>query len=267
MSEIRTILRQEMNAQGAISFARFMSIALYCPKVGYYERQPDVIGSRGDFYTSASIGPAFGQLLAWQFAKWSDEFGSEPIVWIESGAHDGSLALAMLEWLGKNRPALLERLTYWIIEPSPTRCEWQKQTLRRDGSRVRWAESLDDDLDGPSTRVCGIIFSNELADAFPIHRVAWDAANRRWFEWGVSWAENDFVWVRLARPSIDIERELGAAGFVFPTALLEVLPDGFIIDLAPSAALWWSNAAERLVRGKLITIDYGGTAEELLRPE
>src|SRR6266478_8629412 len=81
MSQIRDILRQEIEAHGPISCAQFMSVALYCPKIGYYERQPAVIGSGGDFYTSASLGPVFGQLLAWQFAEWSEQFGPGPITW------------------------------------------------------------------------------------------------------------------------------------------------------------------------------------------
>src|SRR5678815_697261 len=145
MSQISSLLRHEIDANGPIPFARFMAVALYCPKIGYYERDPAVIGSGGDFYTSVSTSPVFGQLLAWQFAEWSEQIGPGPITWIETGAHDGTLALAMLDWLGKNRPALLDRLTYWIIEPSPTRWRWQEQTLRPLGSRVCWAESLDDD--------------------------------------------------------------------------------------------------------------------------
>jgi SAM-dependent MidA family methyltransferase len=364
MSEIGKILRHEMDANGPISFARFMAIALYCPKFGYYERRPAVIGSRGDFYTSVSISPVFGQLLAWQFAEWSGQLGPGPITWIEAGAHDGRLALTMLDWLGKNRPALLERLTYWIIEPSPTRCQWQQQALRPFGSKVQWAESCENDVTEVPTQINGIIFSNELIDAFPIHRVAWDAKAKQWFECGVSRAssitnyqspitnyqssspspprseepaggrgsdsilnsqssipnpqsppspsappdpqitnyelpitnyqsspptdetighkksfpvsvhpeeslpsQTEFVWVRLPCPNIDIERELTAAGFEIPSSLREVLPDGYIIDLAPSARTWWSSAARRLAHGKLLTIDYGGTANELLKPE
>jgi SAM-dependent MidA family methyltransferase len=290
MSEIANILRHEMDAHGPISFARFMVIALYCPKIGYYERQSAVIGSAGDFYTSASISPVFGQLLAWQFAEWSGQLRPGPITWIEAGAHDGRLALTMLDWLGKNRPGLLERLTYWIIEPSSTRWHWQQQTLRPFGSKVQWAESFDHDGIEVTDSIHGIIFSNELIDAFPVHRLAWDATAKEWFEWGIAGVRGniavstqgariessiheqgrssiDFVWVRLPRPAIDIEHELTVAGFEIPSALKEVLPDGFIIDIAPSAATWWSSAAKRLAQGKLLTIDYGGTVDELLKPE
>src|SRR5205814_7186505 len=52
MTEIEQRLRQEITASGPISFARFMEQALYCLKIGYYERDRRVIGFHGDFYTS-----------------------------------------------------------------------------------------------------------------------------------------------------------------------------------------------------------------------
>src|SRR5437763_7624784 len=112
MSEIEQGVRQEIARHGPISFARFMELALYCPKIGYYQRDNRVIGLAGDFYTSPSIGPLFGQLLAAQFARWSAASITGQLTWVEAGAHDGTLALAILQWLGKNRPDLLDRLTY-----------------------------------------------------------------------------------------------------------------------------------------------------------
>jgi SAM-dependent MidA family methyltransferase len=58
---------------GPISFARFMELALYCPELGFYERFPHRIGRTGDFYTSVSVGPLFGRLLAFRFpAGWNE---------------------------------------------------------------------------------------------------------------------------------------------------------------------------------------------------
>ena len=53
-----------MSRDGTIPFARFMELALYCPVYGYYESEKDKIGRAGDFYTSVSVGPLFGELLA-----------------------------------------------------------------------------------------------------------------------------------------------------------------------------------------------------------
>jgi SAM-dependent MidA family methyltransferase len=45
-----------------------------------------------------------------------------------------------------------------------------------------------------------------------------------------------------------------------------VLPDGFVVEVAPAARAWWRQAAGSLARGWLLTLDYGGEAEELLDP-
>jgi SAM-dependent MidA family methyltransferase len=64
------VIREEILRDGEISFARFMEVALYCPETGYYERNQDNVGRRGDFITSVSVGNLFGELLAFQFAEW-----------------------------------------------------------------------------------------------------------------------------------------------------------------------------------------------------
>src|SRR5689334_15932681 len=71
-------IRNEIAQCGAISFARFMELALYCPQYGYYEQNKDTTGQRGDFYTSVSVGSLFGELLAFQFAEWRAGFGVPP---------------------------------------------------------------------------------------------------------------------------------------------------------------------------------------------
>lgn len=268
MKEINDLLRREIAEHGPISMARFMEVALYCPNLGYYERDPGVIGFRGDFYTAPSIGPIFGQLLAGQFACWLNHLVKVPWHFVEAGAHDGTLAATILNWLGKNRPATLERLTYWIIEPSTKRRSWQQRKLEALAGKIQWVESLAELGSGSSgARLHGVIFSNEFLDAFPIHRAQWDASARTWFECGVTLQGDRFTFARLSQPMIDIPAELAQAGFQIPHQLAEVLPDRYTIDLSPAARQWWKEAAQILVSGKLMAIDYGGTTDELLIPE
>src|SRR5882724_11578074 len=70
MNGLLEIIRREMEASGFITFARFMELSLYCPQLAYYEQIANTPGRRGDFYTSVSVGPLFGELLAAQFAQW-----------------------------------------------------------------------------------------------------------------------------------------------------------------------------------------------------
>ena len=104
----------------------------------------------------------------------------------------------------------------------------------------------------------GVIFSNELLDALPVHPFAWNAAAHHWEEMAVTFRGNQFVWTRLTQPNPSHPQ--------LPAALLDVLPDGYVVELCPAATSWWREAVAALVSGKLMTIDYGGVLEELLSP-
>jgi len=233
-----------------------MQLALYCPVCGFYEKENDTIGRRGDFYTSVSVGSLFGELLAFQFAAWLAEVGAPKIV--EAGAHDGKLAKDILTWLQLRRPELAAQIEYWIIEPSSRRQQWQRETLKELGSQVRWFESI---ATLNTTRIVGIIFSNELLDAMPVHRYGWDAKRREWFEWGVVASGAQFVWTRLPHSNHTSRFTL-----LIPPELLDALPDGFTTEVRPAAEEWWLEAANLLERGKLLTFDYGLVDADVFAP-
>jgi SAM-dependent MidA family methyltransferase len=258
------IIRAEIPKNGGISFARFMELALYAPETGYYERNPNAIGRAGDFITSVSTGRLFGELLAFQLAEW---LAARPPAagrcrLVEAGAHDGKLAADILGWLQSRRPQLFDRLEYGILEPSPNRQAWQRATLANFAPQVRWFtdfEVLKSALAGAPCR--GILFSNELLDAFPVRRLGWDAGARRWFEWGVALAGDEFIWTRRTEPVDDLLPALAAT-----PELRAVLPDGYTIEISPAAENWWRAAAGIFEDGKLLTIDYGLTAAEQFSP-
>ncbi len=251
-------IREEIARRGAVTFARFMELALYAPGCGYYE-QRRATGRSGDFFTSVSVGPVFGELLAFQFAQWLEEIAPPPARWqlAEAGAHDGQLALDILSWLRRRRPDIFAGLEYRIIEPSAVRRAWQKETLGSEFAGVKWAGGLDE-----LGRVRGILFSNELLDAMPVHRLCRDAAGKQWLEWRVNWSENGFVWEQGL-----LSREAAACLADIPTEVQTVLPGGFVIEVSPVAVQWWARAAASLDCGKLLTLDYGLDGDEWLRPE
>jgi SAM-dependent MidA family methyltransferase len=301
LNKIVENISREIAERGTITLARFMELALYCPVFGYYEREENTAGQQGDFYTSVSVGNLFGQLLAWQFAEWLGEskvqsskskvsgsgFSSRKswgvdsqaggkVQIVEAGAHDGRLARDILVWLHAERPELFHRLEYWIIEPSARRRDWQQRTLADFMGQVRWVPGLEAFWASPKSKVQGpnrgpafsgirgIIFSNELLDSFPVHRLGWDAQERTWFEWGVTLQGGRFVWARMQEvPFLPNGSTLQHAS----KDLLAVLPDGFTFEVCPAAEQWWQAAAEALECGKLLTIDYGLTTQEFLMPE
>jgi SAM-dependent MidA family methyltransferase len=262
------IIRAEAAARGVLPFARFMELALYCPVHGYYETQKYNVGPRGDFYTSVSTGELFGELLAFQFAGWLEtevRNQKSEVRIVEAGAHNGILAADILRWLRSNRPQLFEQLEYLILEPSMRRQEWQQETLK-DFSNVRWGNSQ---LSTFNPQLAGIIFSNELLDAMPVHRYGWDAKDKKWFEWGVAVEGEKFVWARSQKSEVGNrkpEADLPSSILHLPSSLLEVLPDGYTVETSPAADNWWREAAGILKHGKLLAIDYGHTAEEVFSP-
>jgi SAM-dependent MidA family methyltransferase len=281
MKTLTEIIRAEIAANDVLPFARFMELALYCPDFGYYEQQKDNVGRRGDFYTSASTGELFGELLAFQFADWLEELkiANYELRIVEAGAHDGKLAKDILNWLQLNRPKLFEQLEYCIIEPSARRRKWQNETLKNFTSRIRWFSNFSglvrrDSVEPKLKKIRGIIFSNELLDAFPVRRLGWNAREKKWFEWGVAHAGGRFVWERMAHsPSLRVSLKAHivcpfppSAFLNIPMSLWEVLPDDYTIEIHTAAENWWRESAGILERGKLLTIDYGFTADEMFLP-
>ncbi|MSU42249.1 MAG: hypothetical protein EXS22_06785 [Pedosphaera sp.] len=256
MNPLTDLIRDEIVARGPISFARFMERALYEPGCGYYEIVRPV-GRRGDFYTSVSVGPTFGELLGFQFAQWAN---GDALHLMEAGAHDGRLMADILQCLQNHWPELWPKLECTIVEPSPARRQVQAQTLAAFAGKIRWVSGLEEIPEGS---IRGVIYSNELLDAMPVHRLGWDAATQAWFEWGVAWEAGRFAWRRLAVAELKAVRN---ETLQVSQAMREVLPDGFVTVACPRAADWWHAAARRLGRGTLLTLDYGLTSEEFFAP-
>ncbi len=258
MNAAALIIRNEIEKRGTISFAHFMSLALYAHEAGYYEK-PRPIGREGDFFTSASAGSLFGELLAFQFAEWLEAGSGKHIV--EAGAHDGQLAADVLGYLHQNHPELVGKIEYWIIEPSDVRKGWQREKLMGFGRQVKWKSGWND---VKQHGVQGVIFGNELMDAFPVHRLGWDKNRQEWFEWGVAFLSGRFDWERMEKPAL---KALRNETFQVPRVLCDHLPDGFVTVCSPQAATWWQDAADRLGKGHLLAIDYGLEAEAFYAPE
>ena len=263
MKALNEIIAQELAQKGLLPFSRFMELALYCPDYGYYEAEKRTVGREGDFFTSVSVGELFGGLLAFQFAHWLEDSSLAPLLnihLVEAGAHDGKLALDILSWLELRRPYLYARLQYHVIEPSPRRRLWQQETLARFAPQVHWHTHLPSaTTQSPPPNARTLIFSNELLDAFPVRRLGWDSRKQQWFEWGVALEKESFVWAKLPH--------LESSPFLLEPGLLEVLPDDFTTEICPAAEAWWSQAAQCLPAGKLLTFDYGLEAADFFTPQ
>src|SRR6266480_7915957 len=159
------LIRARIRERGPQSFAWFMEQALYHPEHGYYSSGRCAIGKTGDYFTSVSVGPLFGELLAAQFAEIWERLGkADNFLIVEQGAHHGQFARDVLESTRRRCPEFFSALRYQIVEPFSTLQDRQSQALRQFHDRVLWKKSLDE-----VETFTGIHFSNELLDAMPIN--------------------------------------------------------------------------------------------------
>ena len=226
-------------ADGWISFARFMELALYAPGMGYYSGGAHKFGPAGDFITAPEITPAFSQTLATQAVQVMAL--SAPQI-IEVGAGSGRLAADLLLEL-EQRGALPER--YSILDLSGELRERQRATLAQSAphllERVVWLDRLPEHFDG-------LVLANELLDAMPVHLVLW--SDEAIFERGVAWQNNAFIWQDRPAKGRLLERALALAE-EFP------LPPGYLSEICLASADWTAAWANILDQGALLLIDYG----------
>ncbi len=245
-----------------------MRLALYHPAHGYYEKSLGQVGRQGDFFTSVSVGPLFGELLSWQFAQWASEAAWPHWQIVEAGAHDGTLALDILNALTSSPVSLTNHLQYTIIEPSPPRRLAQQKKLARYNDIVSWTAGWSE---LKPANLKGIIFANELLDAFPVFRFAWNGTRGGWQEWGVTCDQDRFAWqiipdiqsIKADPEESHLRQEaLAMLEVKIPGDLQAGLPEGFTVEIGPESTRWWRQAGSHLEAGYLLTLDYGVTKAE-----
>ena len=159
MSVAEIEIRDRISRRGSITFAEFMELALY-HRQGYYSGDSP-IGARGDYFTSPVLHPVFGALVAVQLRVMWDTLGRPSPFWVvEPGARDGQLATDILSFADAHMDEFSRALRYVETDRSARAAP---PGLAPRVSRLR-ASSIP--LDG----IVGCILSNELFDAFPVHR-------------------------------------------------------------------------------------------------
>jgi SAM-dependent MidA family methyltransferase len=277
-------IRREIDARGGrITFDRFMELALYHPQFGYYTKAlggtgvsacdnintgteacaTNRIGKRGDFFTSVSVGPLFGKLLAKQFMKFREELGNPAeFEVVEFGGHRGQLRADVL--------AAVPDLRYRIVETG----------------------------DPMPESIVGCVFSNEFLDALPVHIV--QVKDGKWQEMHVRAASpspkpfpaHDGG---VSRNRLPPRREGATSGSLLPSGgedkgegaslfkealgplstprLAEHLRDlpvqhmeGYRSEINLRALDWLTDVSQRLKRGWIVSIDYGYERDQYFAP-
>jgi SAM-dependent MidA family methyltransferase len=238
---LQTLIR----TQGPIPFATFMEEALY-GEGGYYSREDVPIGETGDYVTGTSLSPLFGRVTARLLGRLDKAMEKSAEMFeagFGTGAHLESVVSTLLD------RAMGRRVRAWdrIARSVPAGVE-RVGSLEAIGERA----------------IEGLIFSYELFDAQPIHRLVGRADGTVGEMWVDLDEEGAFIWR---------EGEISDPSDPSAPSLLDLLrgPDislqpGQVADVAPGWGPLYGELARRLGRGLLVTCDYGFERERLFDP-
>jgi SAM-dependent MidA family methyltransferase len=194
--------------------------------------------------------PLFGSLLARQFQEmWCVLGRPDAFSLVEAGAGTGLLAKQVLDFAAQKWPDFYEALRLIAVERSASRRALQSKLLGAHVARGKFGSREE----FPDEAACGCIFSNELIDAMPVHRVIREGRDLR------------EVYVGLGKNGLCDE-----IGELSSSALCEYLSEqnvhlqeGQQAEVNLAACRWIEEAGEKLQRGFVVTIDYGHEAKEL----
>ncbi len=241
--------------RGPMPFDQFMAAALYEPHHGYYAKNTTQVGKDGDFFTSVSVGPLFGQLLARRFlAQWHSI--GKPTAWriIECGAHDGKLANDILDAIRVLDQPAYDSLEYVIPEPLEELRRSQQDRLRPHADHFISTPDMSRLTQSP---LPGIAFGNELLDALPCHLIEMHASN--WHERYVTVSGESLDWKRLPIQDADLQAAVNTLGSAFP--------EGYCTEVRTNLASTLEPLTQCLIDGTMFWIDYGFAREDYYHPD
>ncbi len=238
-------LSARIRSSGPITFASFMEAALFDPEEGYYTTRAAIGFDDGDYFTSAELGPAFGRALSRMAIDAWTALG-RPSAWdlVEAGAGRGSAMRDLLTALERERPDAARAVRPAIVEVSPRLR--QQQAIALAGRELRWASAAHS-----LAPIHGLIFGNEVLDAFPVHVLVRteDGVREVYIE-----AQGTGLAETLRAPSQPDLR----------WRIPETLPLGGRWEVSLAAESWVAQTAAALTSGYLLLIDYGDDEGGLL---
>ena len=169
------------------SFLDYQDLVMFHPKFGYYGSGR--VSFTSDYQTYPNVlNPFFGHMIAqqmhrmWQGMRQSGALGpKETFTIAEFGAGNGSLAESILDYLeeqAKENPdkswaEFTGQVLYICYDRSPALNKTQRERNGRFGKRF---DAREADATNPTATIApgsqkGVILSNELPDAFSVHKV------------------------------------------------------------------------------------------------
>jgi SAM-dependent MidA family methyltransferase len=244
---LRDIITSRIRVEGPISFRDFMELTLYHPVHGYYV----TCDPARDYQSSPNVHPIFGACVAAQLAEmWRLLERPARFDVFEAGAGSGRLAVDVLIWLERHEPDFFDALRYRLQDATYGAAVHAGSVIEALGlpeAKVSAGADLP-----RADEIEGCLLSNELIDAFPVHRVRVEGG--RLLEIRVGLDGGRFVDVP-AGPSPELACYFDRLG---------LLPgEGCDAEVNLDAVPWIRRAAAALRRGYVFTFDYGYEAHDL----
>ncbi len=241
---VEPLIKRLIDKKGHITFAEFMSTALYEPEVGYYSTKSPV-GKSGDYFTSPTAHPAFGALLSLQIKRMWQSIGQPSKFFvIEIGSGSDLLAKDITNHIQLQNNEFKEALNYITIDRNIFK--------HTNSSLLNIQKILSDRI--PLRNIEGCFISNELIDSFPVHK----------FKIQNGIIKEIFVSLDNNRNFVEILEEPSTQTLVDRiTEVMPDLPENFVGEVNLNISLWIKDVSRALKRGFVFTIDYGHLATEL----
>ena len=247
-------IKRQIQKKGLITFAEFMDTALYWPQIGYYTADRIKWGKDGDYLTNIDVSPVFSKLLASQLNQmWHILDCPSQFTIIEIGAGRGNLSLQIQDIIENSYTEFYKAVDFKLVDISSVSI---KNLIPLSSGRCFEKISFHTTIKEIQQNITGCIISNELVDAFPVHRIIRD--NNGLKEIYVGWKDERFAEIlgELSNQGLnDYFKKLGIT-----------LEQGQRTEINLRAVDWIKSIGALLNRGFIITLDYGLPAKELFQP-
>ena len=223
-----------------IPFDKYIDIALYHKKTGYYMKK-NPFGKDGDFITAPNISILFSEMLAiWCLAFWEHLGCPKKINIIELGAGNGEMMYQMIKAF-KRFNKFRESSNYFILEKSQFLKKIQKKKL--NSHKITWLNSINKLKNGPN-----IFLANEFFDALPIKQFI--KKNNKWYEKSIKKNNiNKFEFVNVITNIKDLEKKIE----------INLSKNQKIIEFSPLTYDYLNIISKKIntFQGGLLIVDYG----------
>ncbi len=253
MADLTEKIKEKIkNSNGLITFKDFMNFALYYPELGYYTKGILRFGKTGDFITSPHTHRLFGALISRQLIEfWELLDNPKEFFIIEMGAGAGFLAKDILSYTKNYKKDFFNCIKYIIIEPFKNNIIIQKENLLEYKKNINWIKNITE-----ITSITGCIISNELLDAFPVHWIR--KKDDKFFEIYIGISNNKFVPIEGKPSNKELENYI--------KLLDNYIPNNYDTEINLNIKNWINNISKILIKGFILTIDYGYTWKEYFHP-